>query len=882
MALLCRERAVNSAQPVSRSDGNEAPPRVTSPSDSPGSGVRHPERSVALLSTVLVILTGLLYYALPDRSVSVQPSSIWVTIGVGIGFAAADYSVFRFMFRREGLAFSLSEIPLAFSLVWLPLGPAILVRIVGSMAMVLIVRRPPLHKTYLNVSLFAFEMALAFVVFRGLIDFVGDSHTTYILAAIAAAAICSVAAAIIVAIAISRFEGGFWQRLSGESVVAWWLFIVNAALAGMVLGLALISPWLLLIALVPVALLWYIMRAYGAVDQRLRELNAVHGFTGRVGQSLDPVEICRAATVEASVLLRSEGAALVVFEPGSSVQPIVHGDVGVRLPLSPDDPIWTDLLARDQASVLTGEELLAIRTTGSTVREVMISRISDDSGLIGVLAIAGRRGADKRFGPDDRMRLQSLGEQLAASLRRGLLHQRIEREARQDGLTGLPNRVSFERSLADIAIGDHHGDGQLFVVMLDLDRFKEVNDTLGHQAGDQLLVEVGERMQRLLGPGDVLARLAADEFAIVGHRRNHDEMLELAWSCVREVGRPVTLDGLEIVVTASAGLAVVDEHVDADEPLRFADIAMFNAKSQRLGVEVYRDEIDRRTPARLSMLGDLRSAIEEEKLHIHLQPKLDLNTGTVVGAEALVRWTHAVRGMVPPAQFVRVAEDTGLIKQLTDMMLHRGIATLRQIHDRGYLLGLSVNLSTHDLLDRRLAERVQEHLAMNDVDPSMLTLEITESSLLIDAPRARATINELHEVGVSLSIDDFGTGYSSLSYLRRLPVGELKIDQSFVANVLLDEQDEVIVRSTIDLGHNLGLVVVAEGVENNEVLERLRTLGCDVAQGYCISRPLAPGHFLSWLATTGHPSRKIDPLDFSRWIDSGPGSTSRSPDPALD
>jgi len=461
-----------------------------------------------------------------------------------------------------------------------------------------------------------------------------------------------------------------------------------------------------------------------------------------------------------------------------------------------------------------------------------------------------------------------------------LLHQRIEREARQDALTGLPNRTSFERSLVEIGARGG-GDGLLFVVVLDLDRFKEVNDTLGHQAGDQLLVRVAERMSRLLGPDDVLARLAADEFAIVGNRGNREEMLELAWACVREVGRPVTLDGLEIVVTASAGLAVVEDDFEEGAPLRFADIAMFNAKTQRLGVELYRDEIDRRTPARLSMLGDLQSAIEDDQLHLNLQPKLELNNGTVVGAEALVRWTHPSRGVVPPAQFVRIAEDTGLIKQLTDLMLRKGIANLRQIQDRGYHFGLSVNLSTHDLLDSRLADRVQQHLSSNDVDPSMLTLEITESSLLIDAPRARDTINELHEVGVSLSIDDFGTGYSSLSYLRRLPVSELKIDQSFVANVLIDEQDEVIVRSTIDLGHNLGLVVVAEGVENNEVLERLRALGCDVAQGYCISRPLAPAHFLSWLATTGHPSRKIDPLDFSRWVDAGPEHT-RAPDHALD
>ncbi len=649
----------------------------------------------------------------------------------------------------------------------------------------------------------------------------------------------------------------------------------------MVLALALISPYLVLVALVPVGLLWYIIKAFGALDQRLRDLDAVHGFTGEVGQSLDPDEIIGAAVVQTAEVLRTDGTAAIVFDDDNGTTLKVHGILGLQLPTDASDPNWQALISTEHAVLVPRSELGAVKAPGSQITEMMVSPMRDSSGVIGLLIVAGRTGASRRFQPDDLVRLQNLTEQLTASLRKGMLHQRIEREARLDGLTGLPNRVAFERSLAEIT-ASRPVDQKLFVVMLDLDRFKEVNDTLGHHAGDQLLIEAGERMSRLIAPGDVLARLASDEFAIVGQRRNREEILELTWACVREVGRPVTLDGLEIVVTASAGLAVVDEEVEEGAPLRYADIAMFNAKTQRLGVEVYRDEIDRRTPARLSMLGDLRSAIEEEDLHLHLQPKLDLNTGTVVGAEALVRWTHPVRGIVSPAQFVRVAEDTGLIKQLTDLMLHRGISTLSDIRNRGYHLGLSVNLSTHDLLDRRLADRVQQHLSINNVDPAMLTLEITESSLLIDAPRARATINELHDVGVSLSIDDFGTGYSSLSYLRRLPVGELKIDQSFVANVLLDEQDEVIVRSTIDLGHNLGLVVVAEGVENNEVLERLRILGCDVAQGYCISRPLAPAHFLSWLATTGHPSRKIDPLDFSRWVDCGPGKAAPVADPALD
>jgi diguanylate cyclase (GGDEF)-like protein len=828
----------------------------------------HPERDTVVLAVLLALGSVALLLTVPDLWESTRPSSWFVLPALAAGFALAEYSVFRFSFRRETLVFSLSEIPLAFALVYVAPIPALIIRTAGASATIVAVRRPAPYKIVLNIGMFAVETALAFVVFRGIVTLSGNTDTVLVLAAIAVAIVMGFLSSTVVGIAISRFEGGLWQWLVGEFGVAWWLFIVNATLAGMVLGLALISPWLLLVALIPVVLLWYIIKAYGAVDQRLRDLDEVHGFTGRVGQSLDPNEIVRAAVARTADVLRTDGAAVVVFGDPETSLAHVHGEIDVRLPTDPAEHALSDLVETDGAMIVTGAALQALVPEGSATKEIILAPIRDESGPIGLLIVAGRPKTSQRFGGADVVRMQNLAEQLAASLRRGLLHQRIEREAREDALTGLPNRVSFERSVLEIA-SKRSRDDHLFVIMLDLDRFKEVNDTLGHHAGDELLRVVSQRLAALLRPDDVLARLASDEFAIVGERHDRDQMLELAWACVSDIGRPVTLDGLEIVVTASAGLAIVDDDVEDGAPLRFADIAMFNAKTQRLGVEIYRDEIDRRTPARLSMLGDLSSAIENDELRVHLQPKLDLSSGTVVGTEALVRWTHPIRGAVPPAQFVRIAEDTGLIKQLTDFMLQRSIEHLRTIHDRGYRLGLAVNLSTHDLLDTKLSARVAQHLSSSRVDPSMLTLEITESSLLIDAPRARATINELHEVGVRLSIDDFGTGYSSLSYLRRLPVSELKIDQSFVANLLLDEQDEVIVRSTIELGHNLGLVVVAEGVENNEVLQQLQTFGCDIAQGYCISRPLPPEHFLSWLATTSLPSLKADPMDFSRWVDAG-------------
>jgi diguanylate cyclase (GGDEF)-like protein len=828
----------------------------------------HPERDTVVLAVLLTLGSVALLLTVPDLWETTRPSSWFVLPALAAGFALAEYSVFRFSFRRETLVFSLSEIPLAFALVYLAPIPALIIRTAGASATIIAVRRPAPYKIVLNIGMFAVETALAFVVFRGIVALGGNTDTVLVLAAIAVAIVMGFLSSTVVGIAISRFEGGLWQWLVGEFGVAWWLFIVNATLAGMVLGLALISPWLLLVALVPVVLLWYIIKAYGAVDQRLRDLDAVHGFTGRVGQSLDPDEIVRAAVARTADVLRTDGAAVVVFGDADRSLACVHGAIDVRLPIDPADHSLSDLVETDGAMIVTGapsrpSSPMDLRRRRSSWRRSGTSRVRSVSSSSPV----GPK-ASQRFSSADVVRMQNLAEQLAASLRRGLLHQRIEREAREDALTGLPNRVSFERSVLEIA-SKRSRDDHLFVIMLDLDRFKEVNDTLGHHAGDELLRVVSQRLAALLRPDDVLARLASDEFAIVGERHDREQMLELAWSCVSDIGRPVTLDGLEIVVTASAGLAIVDDDVEDGAPLRFADIAMFNAKTQRLGVEIYRDEIDRRTPARLSMLGDLSSAIENDELRVHLQPKLDLSSGTVVGTEALVRWTHPIRGAVPPAQFVRIAEDTGLIKQLTDVVLQRSIEHLRTIHDRGYRLGLAVNLSTHDLLDTKLSARVAQHLSSSRVDPSMLTLEITESSLLIDAPRARATINELHEVGVRLSIDDFGTGYSSLSYLRRLPVSELKIDQSFVANLLLDEQDEVIVRSTIELGHNLGLVVVAEGVENNEVLQQLQTFGCDIAQGYCISRPLPPEHFLSWLATTSLPSLKADPMDFSRWVDAG-------------
>jgi diguanylate cyclase (GGDEF)-like protein len=651
---------------------------------------------------------------------------------------------------------------------------------------------------------------------------------------------------IIISIAIAAYEGGIVQRVVGELVASWWIHPVASVVPVMTVAVIFVEPLLAPVAAIPIAGMWYLVNSFGKQRQALRDLDAVQGFVGRIGRSLDAAEIAELALAEMAHHIRSAGSVVVRFTDDG---PIVtkRGAIPLRLPQHADDEEWTALLDRPPGHVVPGSELGSVWEGAGDPPPALVALLRDGGETLGVLIALQRSLLGTEFEDGDAGRFQSIAEQLAVSLRRGILHERLEHEARHDALTDLPGRTLFERAVGDALTSD--SGGVWVVMMLDLDRFKEVNDTLGHHAGDTLLVEFSRRMSELLGPTDVLARLAGDEFAILCHRPTYDDVLEMAESVLRSGSRPVTLDGLEIVVTVSVGVAEITEADDDPlQPMRRADIAMYNAKWQRTGVELYRDEIDRRTPARLSMLGDLRAAIEEDQLDVVYQPKLDLRTGTVTGAEALVRWEHETRGVVAPTEFVRVAEDTGLIKDLTDLVLARGIEALRQFEAQGLEIGLAVNLSTHDLFDGRLPDRVRGYLTANEVRPESLTLEITESSLLVDAPRTRATLDDLHAVGLQLAVDDFGTGYSSLSYLRRLPVQELKIDRSFVSGMLDDPQDEVIVRSTIDLGHNLGLRVVAEGAESVAVLERLSEFGCDVAQGYSIAAPMSADELVTWVS----------------------------------
>jgi diguanylate cyclase (GGDEF)-like protein len=412
--------------------------------------------------------------------------------------------------------------------------------------------------------------------------------------------------------------------------------------------------------------------------------------------------------------------------------------------------------------------------------------------------------------------------------------------ALHDTLTGLPNRSLFHDRAGRAILSAKRAGGTVALVLLDLDRFKEVNDTLGHPNGDLMLQEIGGRLHSVLRESDTVARLGGDEFGLLLPTVADDaDALRVAEKVRSALRRPFELQGVRLDLEASIGIALYPKHgEDVDTLLQRADVAMYLAKEDHAGCQLYAADRDEYSPSKLALVAELRRGIDEGELFLHYQPKASLTNDRIVGVEALVRWQHPERGVVPPDEFVPLAERTGLTHALTLFVLAEGLGQLHQWLDGGLDLDLAVNLSARDLLDESLPATIVELLAANDVPAARLELEITESVILADPLRARRILLALSDIGVRIAIDDYGSGYSSLSYLKHLPVNGIKIDRSFVLNMARDASDAVIVRSTIELGHSLGLTVVAEGVETAANWETLKAFGCELAQGFYLSRPV--------------------------------------------
>lgn len=450
-------------------------------------------------------------------------------------------------------------------------------------------------------------------------------------------------------------------------------------------------------------------------------------------------------------------------------------------------------------------------------------------------------------------RLERLSEEIIAET------YMLEYQARHDSLTNLPNRALLLDHLENELQNALEAAEPLALFVMDLDRFKEVNDTLGHHVGDRLLQEVSRRLISVLRRTDTVARLGGDEFAVLLPGADAERSRSVCKKILGALDRPIKVENLQLRAGISIGVALCPEDgQDSNLLMQRADVAMYEAKRHQRGFAFYAAERDENSIGRLGLAAELREAIEQGELMLEYQPMVDISTGRIFCAEALVRWNHPRYGCVPPEEFICIAEQSGVIRPLTLWVIDQALGQAAAWRRAGMDLRVSVNLSVRSLQDRKLPGQVQKLVDKHFCDPDTVILEITESALMSDPLTARRVMRRLSNMGFQISIDDFGTGYSSLAYLKQLPVDEIKIDRSFVTRMDRDENDAVIVRATIDLAHNLGLKVVAEGVESSDVLDLLEILGCDTAQGYFIRKPLHPSELASWIESSAWPQSRWD------------------------
>jgi len=618
-----------------------------------------------------------------------------------------------------------------------------------------------------------------------------------------------------------------------------------------------------------IAALYLLYRAYMGLTERHKNLSTLHDFTRSLGGSdLDGLE--RNVVLGAGEILRGEQGALLLPPVRAGVPAtrlVVRGDDFQRSDISPME-LAADLallLPNNAARLFEPGQPLPGWLAEIGVKDAAIVPLTTDGVVVGAMVVANRLTEVSSFVEDDLRLFETLANHANVALANGRLVATLQHDAQEkahqalhDPVTGLPNRTMLQERL-EAAIAESRGS-ELGVALLfvDLVSFKEVNDTLGTATGDRLLVEVGERIQALLPDRAQLARFTGDQFAVlVTGVMEWELVMGLAEIVLAEFDSPFTADDVSLVLGANLGVALYPDHAPTAELLlQRADAATYRAGQEGSGIEVYAADTDPYAPRRLALAADLREALARDEVDVYVQPKMSLRDGTVVGAEALVRWTHPRLGPLTPDDFIPAAEHTGVIRQLTIYVVRDALAQCRAWRDAGLDLSISVNLSGRNLFDTHLVEDIGAAIAEAGVPASALTLELTESTVMGESHRAMAVLEGLHQLGVRLSVDDFGTGYSSLTHLRRLPVTELKIDKSFVMTMTVNDQDAVIVRTLVDLGRSLGLRTVAEGVESQDARDLLREYGCDEGQGYLFSRAVPAEQFTAWLAR--QPVRRID------------------------
>ena len=783
-------------------------------------------------------------------------------IVLAIGFGLAEAAVVHVQLRRQTLSISLSEIPLVLGLFFVSPLVLVLSRLIGSSGALFAVRRQPLVKALFNIGMFAFETTMTVLVFRTILGSGEAFGPVGWTAAYAAGIVGITVGTAAVGMAIKFTEGNTPAHLVrgfvGLGVPTTFVNITLGLLAATLLHE---DPRTGALLVCLSGALFFFYRSHTQLQNNHDSLGELYAVTRTVDDALERGGAVQALLDRTAELMRAELADIVIDGPDQgSLRYLWHAGTG-ELQTARVDELAAErnrLLGSETCVVLTGKKDRAALELLGGFEDAVIVALRGDGVVRGTMMVADRLGNVATFTEGDRQLFEALGNHASIALRNSSLLERLrveigerEHEALHDSLTGLPNRTLFDRETdAAVAAADGH---EVAVMLIDLDRFKEVNDTLGHHQGDRLLQIVSSRLVTAVGDDGTVARFGGDEFAVLLPRCADSESSHaVAERIRRHVELPVDLSGLPISVGASIGIAHAPlDADDAESLLQRADVAMYTAK-RGTGVERYHEAANQYSPERLAMVAELRKAISRDELLVEYQPCIDLAAGGVRAAEALARWHHPDRGYVPPDVFIPIAERSGLIGPLTSFVLRTALRQCAEWRDEGLNIRVAVNLSARSLMDEDLPSEIAEHLAACELPATSLVLEITESTIMDDPARTIGMLHKLSSMGITLSIDDYGTGYSSLSYLKHLPVDELKLDRSFVTEMLSDDRDMAIVRNTVELAHELGLRVVAEGIEDAATQQALVTMGCDRAQGYHISRPITASRLVEF-ARLGRP-----------------------------
>jgi diguanylate cyclase (GGDEF)-like protein len=773
---------------------------------------------------------------------------------------ACELMVFHVEFRRELYSFTFSEVAMVLGLFFASPRDLVIGRLIGEALFLVLKERQPFHKMVLNMASFLAEVAVLLMVhqlFGQPLDVSGPWAWLVAFVAVGAADCIG----FLVVFKAVRWHGAPITLPSILGIGALTL-PVNTSFA-LVIGILVVdNPWAVALLGGVGTFLVLSYRSYGALRQRFESLSMLYDFTRLVSGAKRPDSVLEAILTQAKDLLRAERAEIwLIDDNGLQMRLVVDDDGRTVSALQPyqSEAMLQWCAAVDGALVVhvDGRQPLGRHIALSlAANDAIVAPITESGTVVGMVAVVNRLGEVVAFQDTDRTMFATLASHASVALENGRLIDRLHNEATErrhqalhDALTGLPNRVLFGSRLTEELTSIAHARTRVAVAVMDLDGFKEINDTLGHQFGDVVLQEVAKRVSSCVEGSAMLARLGGDEFALLFPSFGTREALEDVARRIREVvADPIHADGLRINVSVSIGFGVApDDALDSPTLLQRADVAMYSAKAGNgNGVAFYEADRDENSPRRLTLSNDLRSAIADDQLTMVFQPKVRLSDGAMVGAEALVRWRHPSFGMIMPDEFVHLAERTGLINELTLCVLRMSLAEARRWHDSGHHWTLAVNVAMRNLLDPDFVDNVAHLLAASEVEPSRLTLEITETGVMTDTARTVDVLNGLAGLGICLSIDDFGTGYSSLSHLQQLPVSEVKIDRMFIAKMATDPNGEVIVRSMIDLAGNLNLATVAEGVEDRVTLDLLRRLGCTTAQGYYLARPMTVDGLAGW------------------------------------